>query len=195
MKKIIVFACLVLLIAVSQAGANSIIDQISPAVNATFNTSNPSYVWQQEVLVGISGLLSGIDLYWKGDGGGHINFYLNDGSAWQTDTNDFETLINLTVNGWNHIDVSSAGMYLASGDQFVIGLHGTGDGTWIMGNYDNITPFYPGDLYFNGNPHTADRLWKIGFQSYINPVPEPSTILLLGAGLAGIGLLRRRFKN
>jgi hypothetical protein len=26
-------------------------------------------------------------------------------------------------------------------------------------------------------------------------VPEPSTILLLGAGLAGVGLLRRRFKN
>lgn len=27
------------------------------------------------------------------------------------------------------------------------------------------------------------------------PVPEPSTILLLGFGLAGVGLLRRRFKN
>ena len=26
-------------------------------------------------------------------------------------------------------------------------------------------------------------------------VPEPSTILLLGAGLAGVGILRRRFKN
>jgi hypothetical protein len=28
-----------------------------------------------------------------------------------------------------------------------------------------------------------------------SPVPEPSTILLLGGGLAGVGLLRRRFKN
>jgi len=26
-------------------------------------------------------------------------------------------------------------------------------------------------------------------------VPEPATIFLLGAGLAGVGLLKRRFKN
>jgi len=34
-----------------------------------------------------------------------------------------------------------------------------------------------------------------GFKVGNSPIPEPSTILLLGFGLAGIGLLRRKFKN
>jgi hypothetical protein len=36
-----------------------------------------------------------------------------------------------------------------------------------------------------------------GSDSYVNgpPIPEPSTFLLLGAGLVGVGLLRRKFKK
>ncbi len=34
-----------------------------------------------------------------------------------------------------------------------------------------------------------------GFYTRIDAVPEPSTFLLISAGLAGVGLLRRRLKN
>jgi hypothetical protein len=32
-------------------------------------------------------------------------------------------------------------------------------------------------------------------QGPLQPVPEPSTFLLIGAGLVGVGLLRKRFKS
>jgi len=38
-------------------------------------------------------------------------------------------------------------------------------------------------------------VWENIFHFAAVPVPEPSTILLLGVGLAGVGFLRRRFKN
>ena len=36
---------------------------------------------------------------------------------------------------------------------------------------------------------------NLSFNVTTNAVPEPSTILLLGAGLAGVGFMRRRFKK
>jgi hypothetical protein len=35
----------------------------------------------------------------------------------------------------------------------------------------------------------------LNFNVTTNAVPEPSTLLLLGAGLAGVGLIRKRTKN
>jgi len=45
------------------------------------------------------------------------------------------------------------------------------------------------------NTSRSDLEKQGAFRINGTPVPEPSTILLLGAGLAGVGILRRRFKN
>jgi hypothetical protein len=52
--------------------------------------------------------------------------------------------------------------------------------------------------YFPGEPPTFDAFFNVHSDTEgvdTDVVPEPSTFLLLGAGLAGVGLLRRRFKK
>jgi hypothetical protein len=85
------------------------------------------------------------------------------------------------------------GLYDWSGELFAIGLQGFGQ--------DAVEPFgagWLGNFMVNPllNPVTLNHNEKFDLQfNNALPIPEPSTILLFGAGLAGVGLLRRRFKK
>jgi hypothetical protein len=50
-------------------------------------------------------------------------------------------------------------------------------------------------LLYVGNEYGYSLLVDVIGAVEVNQVPEPSTLLLVGAGLAGVGLLRKRFKK
>jgi len=92
--------------------------------------------------------------------------YLKVNGLWQ----GFETDI---PKDWTTMEMSPAGMTF------------TGDMTNMQVFFGVKGWAYDGDPDYTNPDNT----------STVQVVPEPATILLLGAGLAGVGLLRRRFKN
>lgn len=99
-------------------------------------------------------------------------------------------------------DVSSFGVHVTSGDVLAIVLRS--DSGTDVGWYGVLGDAYPlGDLYGRGPVGSRDLTggWSrshadLGFQTFVEPVPEPTTIILLGTGLAGtVAAVRKRKKK
>jgi hypothetical protein len=59
-------------------------------------------------------------------------------------------------------------------------------------NLDNVGGPYTGDAIFASQFVITGSVFSYSIDRSLNPIPEPGTYALIGAGLLGLGLLRRR---
>jgi hypothetical protein len=162
-------AVLVCTPALAQTGT---LDQVSPALNAWFNASASSLLWQQQVRAGLSGQLEGFEMTFTGPIGGHADLVLRIGDGWNTGAAVWSG--GYTKNSGTEespfFDVTSAGINLLAGDTFVIEIVGDDTGMNLRGSYEDpqITPpQYPEELFLNGPPCYADCGWRLAFRTWM----------------------------
>lgn len=188
-KSVVWLTLLMFLGFVVSAHANSILDQSNLPNNLGLNDG---LEWQQQITVGIGGTLSGITLY-TGSGTDTDLVRIGVGSAPYTGSWAFQTTVGINAGG-TFIDTSSANIALSPGNFFVIDVSG-GPGCCNLAG--STSPYSGGDLYLDLNGQFTDYTalfgYSLGFQTYMNTVPEPGTLVFMGTGVLGIaGLLRRK---
>jgi hypothetical protein len=180
------------------AHATLILDQ-NNTLNEGNTKLNDSFEWQQQVTDGVSGLLSGIELYTV-SGSDSVVVSIGVGPAFDPGPFAFSTTVTIGSSG-TFIDTSGANIMLTTGEEFVIDV-ANGPGCCDL---SAVTSLYAGgDLYLNNGGNIIDinstgvsGAYSLAFQTFIQTpqvptAPEPGTVVLFGLGLAGIVQAHRR---
>ncbi|PQO34778.1 tandem-95 repeat protein [Bremerella cremea] len=144
---------------VSVSSGTGTLDQVNDRDTGRHQFNAASLDLQQQIVAGQSGYLKSVDVYIGqfSDVGNTLDFYVNVGSALQTDTPDFRmqhTLQASDIDGWLTIDVAAANIYLQAGEVFTIGA-------FSLAPADVFLLATNSDLV-NGDNYTAGSLWVDG---------------------------------
>ncbi len=112
-------------------------------------------------------------LYFYGPVGASCDIRLRLGDGWSTNPTVFTSSYTKTTANWEDVyfDATTAGIFLAVGDTFVIETQGHGNGMWLRGSYIDPAsgpPLYPENLYLNASSTCYSNCgWRHGFKTWM----------------------------
>lgn len=187
------FAAIVLGGSIVQAQIGQL-DQSGPMIEvgpnaAQFNVDADFLIWQQQIRVGVVGVLEGVRVRLLGEAGASVAVRIRLGNAWAEGPALLNTVAIKAVSGFESIfvDMSAAGIALNVDDTFVLETQGTDTGIALIGSMvdpPDGDPLYPEPLFLGSGEYRLG--WRHGFETYMLTESAPCPGDVDGNGVVNV---------